>query len=373
MNCKKCKAPLPDGARFCPACGKEISPQKKKTKAANGRGSVYRKQTNGSWYAALTTGHNPDGTRKRIVKGGFPTKAAANAWIDEIRNAPPKKDKRLRALFDALEPRLSKLSYDKRLHYKKAWERLTPIHEEMIGDLTVAALQKVVDEAVSTYYPAKDMRDLLSLIYQQAIVEEYVNVNRAAYIILPDLEEKGTVPFTADEVRALWRDYQAGHRETGFILLMIYTGMMPGEMLRLTVDMIQLSEKRIVGAGLKTSERKAKPILLPDVIVPVIVDLMQGRTDRLYDWKDDKLFYKEFAEIKKRAGCRQIKELRPYSCRHTTATTLADANVSAAIIQDVMRHAKITTTQRYIHLDRQASADAIDATFTAPENSGKTA
>ena len=135
MNCKKCKAPLPDGARFCPACGKEISPQKKKTKAANGRGCVFKKYASGSWYASVTVSRLPDGKLKRTVKGGFPTKAAANAWIDEIRNAPPKKDKRLRALFDALEPRLSKLSYDKRLHYKKAWERLTPIHEEMIGDL----------------------------------------------------------------------------------------------------------------------------------------------------------------------------------------------------------------------------------------------
>ena len=139
--------------------------------------------------------------------------------------------------------------------------------------------------------------------------------------------------------------------------------------------MIQLPEKRIVGAGLKTDERKTKPILLPDVIVPVVEDLMQGRarTDRLYDFRDEKLFYKQFAEIKRRAGCRDIKELRPYSCRHTTATTLANADVSAAIIQDVMRHARITTTQRYIHLDRQASADAIDEVFSSKDPADKPA
>jgi integrase/recombinase XerC len=45
------------------------------------------------------------------------------------------------------------------------------------------------------------------------------------------------------------------------------------------------------------------------------------------------------------------QDLKPYSCRHTTGTTLALADTPLLTIKDVMRHSKITTTQRYVHLD----------------------
>lgn len=359
MKCKKCSAELPEGANFCPFCGKPVN-EKPKPKRANGQGSVYKRGN--SWYAAITIGKTENGQCRRQTKGGFKKKTDALACLDQMRFCP-QRDKKISALYDALEPHLEKLSANKRTHYKTAYGRLKKIQNVNIGDLSVVDLQTVVDGNAATYYPAKDMRDLLSLIYQQAMRDDYVTVNKARFIVLPDLEEKDTVPFTADEIKALWADYQTGHTLTGFFLLMIYTGMMPGEARKVTVDMIQLAEKRIVGAGLKTTKRKETPIVLPDIIVPVVEDLMAGKTGRLWEG-DEKVFYDYWKEMKTRTGCRQISELRPYSCRHTTATTLADRNVSAAIIQEVMRHAKITTTRRYVHLDQDAQADAMNAVFS---------
>ena len=104
------------------------------------------------------------------------------------------------------------------------------------------------------------------------------------------------------------------------------------------------------------------PIVLPDIIVPVVEDLMEGKSGRLWE-TDENSFYAYWKEMKQRTKCRQIPELRPYSCRHTTATTLADRKVSASIIQEVMRHAKLTTTRRYVHLDQNVQADAMNAAF----------
>lgn len=360
-KCKKCCADLPDGANFCPACGKKVSQQRTQNKKSrgNGTGSAYKYK--GSWYAAITQGTTIDGNPKRVKKGGFKTKKEAILYLDELRYRP-KKEKKITALFDAIKPHIEKLSESKQTHYKTAYKRLQPIQNVNIGDLSVADLQSVVDQAVTSYYPAKDMRDLLSLLYQHAIKDEYVTVNKARYIILPDHDEKDTEPFTATEVSALWADYQQGHRETGFFLMMIYTGMMPGEARRVSVDMIQLPEKRIVGAGIKTTKRKETPIILPDIIVPVIQDLMAGKSGRLWE-TDENSFYDYFSEMKARTGCRNIKELRPYSCRHTTATTLADQNVSAAIIKEVMRHAKLSSTQRYMHVDQTTSEEAMNTVF----------
>ena len=360
MKCKKCSAELPEGANFCPGCGKDQREKKQNKKSrGNGTGTAFKRGK--TWTAAITVGFYPSGLCRRKTKGGFRTKKEALAYIDQLRFQPVN-NKKIRELYDSLQPHFEKLSQNKRTHYKTAYGRLSQIQNVNITDLSTVDLQRVVDEAVDTYYPAKDIRDLLSLIYQQAMRDDLVKVNKARFIILPDLEEKDTTPFTADEIRALWADYQAGNTQTGFFLLMIYTGMMPGEARKVTVDMVQLSEKRIVGAGLKTKKRKETPIILPDIIVPVVETLMNGKTGRLWEG-DDNSFYDYFAAMKERTGCRPIKELRPYSCRHTTATTLADQNVSAAIIKEVMRHAKITTTQRYVHLDQTVQEDALNAAF----------
>ena len=44
MNCIRCKAELPKGATYCPACGKKQTgtPPRKSLKRANGTGTVYK-------------------------------------------------------------------------------------------------------------------------------------------------------------------------------------------------------------------------------------------------------------------------------------------------------------------------------------------
>lgn len=203
------------------------------------------------------------------------------------------------------------------------------------------------------------MRDLLSILYERAMAEQLVTVNLAKYIVLPELNETETVPFTESEIIKLWEDYYQGHTQTGYFLLMIYTGMMPGELLRLSPDMIDIQNKKITGCGIKTRKRKETAIVIPDIIIPLLETLLQQSTqERFYpDVRDN--FYDYFSEMIKRTNCNN--ELRPYSCRHTTATLLANKNISPAIIQEAMRHAKITTTQRYIHINTDVIQSAVQS------------
>ena len=363
-DCVKCGQSLPDEAVYCYICGKKQVTAKKKAahaKRENGTGSVYKREK--SWYASVTVGRTADGQCRRMTKGGFRTRRDALSWMETAKYTP-KRDVRLEGIYEAIRPHIDKLSYDKRLHYNKAWTRMQTIHRANVPDLTVNDLQTVIDESGLSYYPAKDMRDLLSLIYERAIADGYVTTNRAKYIILPEKNSEETVPFTAEEVTALWKDYYDGHLETGFFLLMIYTGMMPGELFKARIANVDLENKQIIGAGLKTDKRKVTPIILPDIILPVVRELVGDRpqTDKLYK-HDNKRLYRVFDETKKRAGLRDIPQLRPYSCRHTTATTLADQNVSAAIIKEVMRHSQISTTQRYMHPDQETKKEAMNTAF----------
>ena len=75
---------------------------------------------------------------------------------------------------------------------------------------------------------------------------------------------------------------------------------------------------------------------------------------------EEKLGYangKAYHEAVKAAG---VRDLPPYSCRHTTATALALGNIAPSVIQQVMRHTKFSTTQRYIHPDTKAARTAVN-------------
>jgi integrase len=140
---------------------------------------------------------------------------------------------------------------------------------------------------------------------------------------------------------------------------MIYSGMMPGELLNITKDMISFEKQQIIGGGIKTNKRKVIPIVIADFIVPVLKDLCDSfKNDKLWPFSL-KEFYKEFSLMLERCKCRDI--LVPYSCRHTTATALALKKVPPLVMKEIMRHTKFSSTERYIDIDTSNSLDAINS------------
>ena len=95
------------------------------------------------------------------------------------------------------------------------------------------------------------------------------------------------------------------------------------------------------------------------MIAPVLSALVESSTSKVGYVvglnKDN--FYKQYHAATVRAS---VRDLDPYSCRHTTATALALGNIAPSVIQEVMRHTKFTTTQRYIHPDTAAAHAAVN-------------
>lgn len=354
MICRKCKQEVPDGA-YCLMCGakQEITHGKKR----RGNGQGYARKRGNTWQAEL--GIYKNGTRITLTKGGFKTKKEALEYVPQLAKKRRKDVPTLRNLYDPWsESAMLKLSQSKQTSYNIAWGKLKRIADIEITELTIADLQSVIDKETPTHYTARDAKTLLSHLYKRACAQGDVPSNLAQYIELPKLEEKEQQPFTREEINNIWRAFDSGDMFAGYVLVMIYSGMMPGELLKLEKDMIHLDDREIVGCGIKTKERKTKPIVIADVIVPVLESLCEAvKGERLVCIKRND-FYNEFDAAMKRFGCR---DLTPYSCRHTTGTELAaDATIPPSIIQRVMRHTKFSTTQRYIHPDSSAALDAVN-------------
>ena len=363
MICPKCRAELPENARFCCQCGKKLGDARKpgtKTRG-NGQGSAIKRGN--TWTAIWTTEIYPDPEKKTIHqvrkwKGGFKTKREALIYAA----APPKEERRAPTLrsywMDWSASDLLDLSKSKQTAFRIAWNKLEELAPIRMDELTIGRLQECVDRKAPTYYPAKDMKTVLSHLYKRAVAEGNARTNLSEFIRLPPLEEKEMQPFTEEELHKLWKSYGGGDRIIGFVLLMIYTGMMPGELAKFTPDMVNWDKGEILGCGLKTKKRKQTPIVFPAMLEPVLRHLIDSSEGAKYVVGMNRwTFYDEYHEALKRAG---VRDLPPYSCRHTTATALALGNIAPSVIQEVMRHTKFSTTQRYIHPDRQAALDAVN-------------
>lgn len=366
MQCIKCGVDIPDGAVFCHMCGRKQSPpapKRQRTKArGNGTGTAYKRGK--TWTARIVLGYyvGDDGKRhaRTANRGGFATKKEALDYIPKLKaEAESSATLTLSGYWEFYEAKkLPELSRDKQTAYRIAWRRWAALATRKLEDLKIETLQAAMDEAASTYYTARDMKNLMSHFYKHGLANQTVSVNLAQYLQLPPANASEQAPFNGEELDLLWKDFAAGNTFTGYILLMIYTGMMPGELLQARKEHIDWDGKQIRGAGLKTATRKAAPIVLADVILPVLrvlVDTSHG--EKLIHINKDN-FYREYYATLERIGTRRLP---PYSCRHTTGTDLAKAAVPAFTIQKIMRHAKITTTQHYTHMDATDALSGVNA------------
>lgn len=365
MNCPRCSRELPDDAMLCCYCGRTIvrKPLSKVHQRPNGSGTVFQRRGQKTWTAQYTVpsgwyiDDNGKRHRKYKTKGGFEKKTDALAFIESLRKegekkpAPPLSEYWKQYSTGALQ----KLGKDKITAYNIAWKRMASLAHRRIDTISVKEMQECVDSQTSTFYPAKDMRQLFKALFKIAAAEKYVDKDLPGFITLPDLEETEQNPFTVDEQKALWKSYESGNRDAAIPLCMIYTGMMTGEMMKLEGSMIHWDENQIVGVSLKTKVRRKSPVYFPDDIKPVLMDLTEGKPGRVFT-KHKTQIYKRYYNALEVAG---VRKLVPYSCRHTTATRLAiDKTIAPQTIKLVMRWSTTKMLDRYAHPD---SSDALAA------------
>ena len=367
MICPKCHRDIPDDAIYCPYCARVIVRQPQSAHPRhrpNGAGYAIKRGRTWTAFYCVSLSFDEQGKihRKLISKGGFKTKAEALAYVEVLKTGRAEKSApALSYYWDVYEKgELHALSSSKQESYAIAWKKLSPIAHRAVDTLTVQDLRTVVSSAAPTYYPARDMKVLLNHLFELAGADGWVSKELPSYIILPKLEEKERTPFSDVEQAALWKVYDAGDRRAAIPLIMIYTGMMPGEILNLTVPMVNIDAQQITGVGLKTKVRKAAPVYIPDCIVPILIDeIAHARTPKGYVWPHSRdRFYGDYYAVLAAAGCRRLE---PYCCRHTTATALAvGEGIAPQTVRKIMRWSTTKMLDRYAHPDDTDAQTAIN-------------
>lgn len=364
MNCRKCRKVIPDESTFCMYCGtrQAVAGRHNVKHRGNGQGSVY-KLPNGKYKAVVTLGYvlDCDGSRRRrIASRIFEKKSDAIAALPLLKNRPEMaKDITLSGLYNIYinGKDYDKLGNSQRQKLQYAWARLKPLELRGIATLTVDDMQSVIDAAVSTYYPARDMKVCLSHLYKIAIKKEIVSINKTDYIELPDAPHAKRECWTGDEIEAFWEDYKT-HPFTAYILIMCYAGLRYGELAKLPLENIHLDQDYMIG-GIKTEAGIDREIPIHHRIKPLIKEIIPTKRNRLLEMNED-TFYAKYWEMISRTG---VRELPPQTCRHFYFSAMTAAGIQGGIIAEAGGHASyLTTMKNYVRIplaDKLAAVNAI--------------
>ena len=284
MECKKCGKEINEESIFCSFCGKkqivELSVRKTKSRG-NGQGTVY-KLPDDKWGAEITRGYKiENGKKTRVIKRkkGFKTKKEALDYLPTLRNDSAKpKDIKFYQLYDEWTQSLQylKKGKGKQAAYKIAYNKCEDLYYKNILDIRTPDIQAVVDSVKGVYYPKHDVKVLCSLLFKFAVKQNYLTdtKNYAAFVDLPTAPKSKNVAFTDDEIAAFWKDYKKGNDFTGYILIMIYTGMRYGELYGIKKENIYLDKNYMIG-GIKTDAGINREIAIGYKIKPVIKKFYQ--------------------------------------------------------------------------------------------------
>ena len=186
LICKKCDTEMPDHAVYCMMCGKKLQQADKKSKQrGNGQGTVY-KLPNGKYAAEVTLYYyidkNGNRKRKRRTKQFAKKKDAIAALPELLSVGAAIKPTSLSELHEVFlqSKKYETLSDSQKDKLRYAWNRLQQLHGRDIATLTIDDMQRVINEQTQTFYPAKDMKTVLSHCYNLAIQRELANRGKGA-------------------------------------------------------------------------------------------------------------------------------------------------------------------------------------------------
>jgi integrase/recombinase XerD len=196
--------------------------------------------------------------------------------------------------------------------------------------------------------------------------EGMIREDPTAQIAMPKIGRSLPKSLTEDEVEALLMapvvTDPLGHRDRTMLEVLYATGLRVSELVNLKHNQVNLNQGvlRIIGKGnrerLIPLGEEAVRWLQQFVQGPRAEILLERQTDFLFPTRrGDKMTRQAFWHIIKRyarkAGVQ--KELSPHTLRHAFATHLLNHGADLRVVQMLLGHSDLSTTQIYTHVARE--------------------
>ena len=236
------------------------------------------------------------------------------------------------------------------------------------------ALEKADPDAVISYLSSRkklsersQARLLSSLrsFYDWLILEKIIEENPCDKVDMPKLGVYLPTVLSVEEVEAIIDSVQRedwfGLRDKAILEVLYGCGLRVSEAVELKISGVYLDEGflRVVGKG-----NKERLVPLGEMAGDALRNYLDSRPAPADAESDDVLFLNRFGKhfsrvsmfnlVKKQALAAGItKELSPHTFRHSFATHLVENGADLRVVQEMLGHESITTTEVYTHIEAE--------------------
>ncbi len=376
MQCKKCRAQIPDDAVFCHRCGAKQTLSCRPKSRGNGQGSAYQ-LPNKSWIAVVTLGYTIDeaGKKHRLTrsKSGFKTKRDAVAALPALRYAPkPKKAPTLKETYDKWIPthRAGKSTID---NYKAAFRYFKPLWYYRLADIEIDDLQDCMDDCPRSKSTQEKMKACIGLIYKYAIPRGLATVNLGQYLYVNG--EAGNKDGLPMDALAAIQKAVGTVPYADYVLAQCYLGFRPSELLALDARDYDRQQRAFTG-GSKTDAGRDRVVTVSPKIQPIIDRLVGNKISGPVFCAPDgstmgiKAYREAFYALLQALGISNPVTVRdgmeyhkytPHSCRHTFATLMKGVNAPDKDKLRLIGHTSTEMLRHYQDVDIEGLRKITDA------------
>jgi len=197
--------------------------------------------------------------------------------------------------------------------------------------------------------------------YRYLMREEMIAVSPVATTVSPRLDRRLPSFLTIEEVKRLIESPDPatpqGLRDRALMEMLYASGLRVSELVNLDVEQVNLhtNEIRVWGKG-----SKERVVLIGDPAHRALTDYLErGRPELLGKKRSDALFVNRYG---KRLLARRVqkiidryarnigKKVHPHMLRHTFATHLLDGGADLKVVQELLGHVDLSSTQIYTHV-----------------------
>lgn len=270
MICKHCDSQLPENAIYCCLCGKkQIMQTQKHRHRARAQGTITKLpgHRTAPYWARMPADYS-SGAPTRKSLGVFPTyKAASEAlakaiYLSELGTKDTPSIVTLQDIFYQFTDShyFRGLSKSAQTSHRSAWKHLMPCATVQIARVNKETFQKIVNSLYKEGYKRETLskiRNLASLLCKEAMGQGLITINYGQLIQLPKADSNAAKPFSTNDLKVIWQAADNGSKDAMTVLVLIYTGMRPSELLSVDISIHLHTEGTYwyIQAG-----RKRKPV-----------------------------------------------------------------------------------------------------------------
>ncbi len=225
-------------------------------------------------------------------------------------------------------------------------------------------LSYLMEQGVARASIARKLSAIRSF-YRYLAREEILPANPVQKVSSPKLDRRLPSFLTIDEITRLLDAPDVftpqGQRDRALLELLYAAGIRVSELVRLNPEQVDLDTREIRVWGKGSKERM---VLMGEPAARALTAYLdQGRPELLAEKRSRALFLNRYGErlterrvqsiLGKYANIAGIgKRVHPHMLRHTFATHLLDGGADLRVVQELLGHASLSSTQIYTHVSK---------------------